>query len=131
MNSINLKLDKSSKFIVSNWTDNVKEKFDLIVVNPPYIPLSNKNNLSTSIIKYEPHLALFGGIDGLDTYKSIEYGIKKCLHKNTILIMEIGIYQAQPVKAIFECNKYLKCIDIIPDLQNIPRCIVFSSIIDE
>ena len=61
------------KFIESNLFDKVrKEKFDIIVSNPPYIKKSDINYLSQEVQK-EPQIALNGGYDGLDFYRKISY----------------------------------------------------------
>ncbi|MEN9342257.1 MAG: protoporphyrinogen oxidase protein [Candidatus Parcubacteria bacterium] len=52
-------------FRYSDVWDHVRGQFDIICANPPYIPQKRKKTLSKSVIKYEPHRALFGGTDGL------------------------------------------------------------------
>ena len=48
-----------------------RECFDLIVSNPPYIPLTEAAELHPQVRDHEPHLALFGGEDGLDLYRRL------------------------------------------------------------
>ena len=59
------------KVVKSNMFDEIHEKFDLIVSNPPYIPTNDINGLDKSVKDFEPKLALDGGNDGLDYYKII------------------------------------------------------------
>ena len=80
----NLKVD----IIKSNMFENINEKFDLIISNPPYIP--QKTLLKNNVLKYEPHNALFGGIDGNDFYKIIVKNMNKFLKPNGIVILEIS-----------------------------------------
>ena len=66
---INCRINKISKnrykIIKSDVFKNVNGKFDYIFTNPPYIPTKRINKIQNSVLKYEPHIALFGGEDGL------------------------------------------------------------------
>lgn len=74
--------------IQSNMFDNINSCFDVIVSNPPYIPTSVK--LDKSVVDYEPHIALFGGVDGNNFYEIIFSNFKKYLKVNGMLILEMS-----------------------------------------
>ena len=81
-------------------------KFDMIVSNPPYITGSEMKKLPHSVANYEPHLALFGGDDGLDFYRSIAQNYKTALKPGGLLCLEFGMGQGDSVCEILEANGY-------------------------
>lgn len=81
-------------------------KFDLIVSNPPYITAKEMTELERSVTDFEPHLALYGGDDGLDFYRSIAENYKSALKPGGYLCFEFGDTQADDVCAILEANGY-------------------------
>ena len=81
-------------------------KFDMIISNPPYITGSEMLELPDSVSKYEPHLALYGGEDGLDFYRSIASKYRKALRPNGYLCFEFGAEQPDAVCEILEMNGY-------------------------
>ena len=90
------------KFIHSNMFEKIDGKFDVIVSNPPYIESAEIKKLDDSVKKFEPHLALDGGEDGLKFYRIIANDAFDHLNENGVLLMEIGFNQAENVKRIFE-----------------------------
>ena len=78
------------------------ERFDLITANPPYIPQSEAPQLSPDIREHEPHLALFGGDDGLSISARIIREAPRHLRKRGVLAMEVGAGQADEVASLFE-----------------------------
>jgi len=81
-------------------------KFDLIVSNPPYIDSADMPVLEDSVRLYEPHLALFGGEDGLDFYRSIAVNFASALKPGGFLCLEFGDDQGDDVCRILENNGY-------------------------
>lgn len=81
-------------------------KFDMIVSNPPYITGPEMAELDDSVKKYEPHLALFGGRDGLDFYRSIAAGYRSALKPGGYLCFEFGDGQGDDVCRILTENGY-------------------------
>ncbi len=78
------------------------EKFDIIVSNPPYISHEERNQLPNSVLKFEPELALFGGVDGLQFYHTLAKHTRSHLQKHGKIFLEIGSNQRNQVLAIFE-----------------------------
>lgn len=122
-NSSRLGLFNKAVFRKSDIFSNVKsgEKFDMIVSNPPYIPLAEKENLQFEV-QFEPESALFAKNEGLEFYQRIITGAKEFLNEGGWLMFELGIGQAKTVKRLMEENG-LKDIEIEKDLAYIERVI--------
>lgn len=99
------------------------EKFNLIVSNPPYIPISQKDSLQEEVKNFDPEIALFAkDSEGIEFYKKIIVGSKEFLKDQGFLAFELGIGQANSVKEILEENGF-KNIQITKDLAGIERVI--------
>lgn len=85
--------EKTIQFIRSNWYDSlpVNEKYDLIISNPPYLTKSEMTTAEPEVIKYEPHIALQSGADGLDDLRIIIAGAHDRLATGGLLALETGI----------------------------------------
>ena len=81
-------------------------KFDLIVSNPPYITAEEMKELPHSVDGFEPHLALYGGEDGLDFYRAISKNYKEALKPGGFLCFEFGDTQGADVCEILTLNGY-------------------------
>lgn len=81
-------------------------KFDMIVSNPPYITSQEMTELPHSVKDFEPHIALFGGEDGLDFYRSIAKNYSQALKPGGYLCLEFGYGQGDAVCQILEHNGY-------------------------
>ena len=103
--------------------------FDLIVSNPPYVTTAEMETLDPSVRDYEPHLALDGGEDGLDFYRSISEQWRECLVPGGRLYFEVGIGQADAVLRIMRTQGFGD-IQVVKDHQDIPR-VVFGTLCTE
>ncbi len=74
------------------------KKFDIIVSNPPYIP--NTEEVDPLIYNNEPHIALFGGEDGLDFYRTILSGANNILKAQSMIAFEHGYDKAEKIQEI-------------------------------
>lgn len=81
-------------------------KFDLIVSNPPYITTQEMTELDKSVKDYEPHLALHGGEDGLDFYRSIVENYTRALKPGGFLCLEYDPSQGDAICWLLENNGY-------------------------
>lgn len=81
-------------------------QFDLIVSNPPYITTDEMDKLEKSVKDYEPHLALHGGDDGLDFYRSIVENYTKALKPGGYLCLEYDPSQGDAICWLLENNGY-------------------------
>ena len=78
------------------------DKFDLIVCNPPYVSADEYEKLEKNVKDYEPKLALFAGVDGLDIYRRIIDKADRFLKSDTALMLEIGYAQGPEVNKLLE-----------------------------
>lgn len=78
------------------------ESFDVIVSNPPYIPISDLDTLDVTVKDHEPHLALFGGEDGYDFYKKICQQLPYVIKDRAIIGFEIGHGQGALVSELIK-----------------------------
>ena len=81
-------------------------KFDLIVSNPPYINAEDMKQLPKSVDDFEPHLALFGGEDGLDFYRCILQNFTSILKPGGYMCFEFGMDMGDSVCRLLEENDY-------------------------
>lgn len=72
-------------------------KFDMIVSNPPYVTSQEMEELDDSVKCFEPHMALWGGVDGLDFYRAIAHNYRQCLKPGGYLCFEFGMGQGDAV----------------------------------
>lgn len=97
-------------------------RFDIIVSNPPYVTRAEMHQLDKSVYNYEPHEALYGGVDGLDFYRTICANWGSLLVPGGALLFECGWQQATDVAAILEENRFAG-ISITEDLSGVPRIV--------
>ena len=124
-NAIHLDLANRAIFRKSDLFNRIREeeKFDLIVSNPPYIPLKDKQGLQIEVKDHEPSSALFTADEkGLEFYTKITQTAYKYMNQNASLIFEVGINQAEDVMEIMENNNY-KDINCLTDVSGIKRVV--------
>lgn len=111
-------------FVESNLLENLpKEKYDIIVSNPPYIKQDIIKELDREVQK-EPHIALDGGKDGLDFYRKIIDSGYEYLKYGGYLCLEIGYDQKEEVMNLLDNNgQYINKI-CIKDLYDNDRVII-------
>ena len=133
-NAYNLGLSDRSKYINLNWEVNGWDeklltiekniKYDVIISNPPYIPTDVIKTLKKEVRKHDPFVALNGGKDGLDAYKSILPKLLKIIKSSGKIFLEIGKGQENCVIKIatehgLSLKKYKK------DLSGVTRVLIF------
>jgi len=96
-NATSLNADVS--FIESDMWDKVEDKYDVIISNPPYI--RNDEEIEDIVKENEPHIALYGGYDGLDLYRKIRKNLQEHANDRFMLALEIGDLQRETVTNIF------------------------------
>lgn len=111
------------KLIESDLFENITERFDIIVSNPPYIE-SNVIKTLTKEVQNEPKLALDGGENGLDFYRRIINEASEFLEPNGYLCLEIGYNQKDKVINLMEKSKKYSNIYSKKDLGNNDRIVV-------
>lgn len=98
-------------------------KFDMIISNPPYITGPEMLELDASVKNYEPHLALYGGEDGLNFYRAISCNFKNALQPGGYLCFEFGMGQADAVCQILSENGFT-ILERSRDYNNIERAVI-------
>lgn len=111
------------EFIQSNMFENITNKYDMIVSNPPYIQRSIIETLSKNVQK-EPLIALDGGEDGLSFYKILANEAYKFLNNEGYLCMEIGYDQKEKVIEILKSTEKYKEIYSKKDLCYNDRIVI-------
>ena len=99
--------------------------FDLVLSNPPYIPRADIESLSDEVKRFDPILALDGGMDGMDCYKKIISTLESLLNQGGICLLESGFGQHEDIARIVK-DTGLTVNAIHPDLAGIPRAVEIS-----
>jgi len=111
-------------YIESDMFKNVKKTFDIIVSNPPYISQIEMDELPKNVADYEPHMALYGGKDGLSFYKILaESG--NYLNSYGKIFIEIGANQKNDIIDIFKKENFI-LHSALKDLAGLDRTLIFG-----
>ena len=94
------------KFIQSDIFENINEKFDIIVSNPPYIAYNDKITMEDNVLNYDPHLALFAEEDGMYFYREIVENAKEYLEEDGLVFFEIGYDQREKILKLANENEF-------------------------
>ncbi|KQX60145.1 MULTISPECIES: peptide chain release factor N(5)-glutamine methyltransferase [unclassified Paenibacillus] len=97
---------------------------DILVSNPPYIPDGDLPALQPEVRLFEPHTALFGGVEGLDLYRRMISQLPQLPRIPTVVGFEVGIRQAEAVAAMLRAAADWDEIRFVPDLQGIDRHVI-------
>ena len=108
-------------FIQNDMLDNIIDKFDVIISNPPYI--SKNEEIQDIVRKNEPSLALYADNEGLYYYEKIIKQSKKNLKEKFIIAFEIGYMQGDKIKKLAEQNYPKAEVVLKKDLQGKDRFI--------
>ena len=98
--------DATIKFIKSDIFNNIDNKFDIIVSNPPYIDRKDEVTMQDNVLKYDPHLALFAEEEGMYFYRKIIEQAKDYLNENGVMFFEIGYDQKDKIIKLADMNGY-------------------------
>ena len=112
-------------FVRTSFLDGVRTSADLIVSNPPYVPEPDAARLTPEVVRHEPHIALFGGKDGLAPIRQILATASRHLATHGRLIVEFGFGQEADVTALAEDYGW-RLLRMRDDLQGIPRTMVLG-----
>jgi len=99
-------------------------KFDLIVCNPPYVSAAEFEKLDRNVKDYEPKLALFAGVDGMDIYRRVAEKIEQFLKLDAALILEVGYNQGKAVRELLESTDCFSEITVEKDFHNNDRIVI-------
>ena len=99
-------LEADISFVESDLFSNIKDKFDIIVSNPPYIAHDDKKTIKENVLNYDPHLALFADEEGMYFYRNIIEKSRPYLNEKGIMFFEIGYDQKEKIITLGENNKF-------------------------
>ena len=94
-----------------------------IISNPPYIDEEEMRSLEPQVRRFEPHLALFGGKDGLDVYRRLIPDCRRCLSPGGWLGVEIGYAQGRAVRELMQTYGYGN-VKVLTDMEHRDRVVI-------
>jgi len=124
-NARRLEFEGRVKFKTGNWATGVKERFDLILCNPPYV--AEGAELGPGVREFEPDEALFAGREGLDAYRVLAPELPRLLGPGGLAAIEIGHDQADAVSGLL-ARDGLKA-RVAEDLAGRPRAVLLTWIV--
>jgi release factor glutamine methyltransferase len=122
-NARRLGLAHRATFIQCSYAQALTGPFDVIVSNPPYIPSADIADLDIEVRNHDPHLALDGGADGLDAYRTLIPQTARLLQAGGALLVEVGHHQSRDVEQLMAAEG-LALGPPRADLAGIPRVVM-------
>lgn len=114
------------KFVQSDVFAEIRERFDIIVSNPPYIDIAEKPLMDQKVLEFEPETALFALDKGLAIYQRIVDNLAEHLTKNGQLYLEIGFKQGEAVANMLRQKFPTAQIEVRKDVAGKPRMILMK-----
>lgn len=121
-NADRLGLSSRADFRHGDWAEGLAERFELILINPPYI--STQAMLPPDVLHHEPHSALFAGEEGLDDYRLLAPQLPMLLNSRGMAAIEIGFDQGQTAAALFQ--RAGLDVHVKQDLAGRDRCLIVT-----
>ncbi|MGI6681131.1 MAG: peptide chain release factor N(5)-glutamine methyltransferase [Bdellovibrionota bacterium] len=118
-NATNNKVKSQIQFKESDWFENINEKFDCIVSNPPYVKGTDKKNFPN--LTHEPAEAIYSKEDGLADIKFLLTNVSSFLNDGGIFLCEFGYNQKEEIEKFLKENTNFKNYEFINDLAKLPR----------
>ena len=126
-NAFKLGVKNRVKLYNSDIDKFVLGKYDLIISNPPYIKNLDLKYLDKDVIKFEPKLALDGGLDGISEIRKVIKKSSELIKYGGKLILEIAYNQTREVKKLLKKNGFYTN-SVVKDLARNDRCIISTKI---
>ena len=127
INALKLGISNRVKFFKSDIDNFLSGKYDLIISNPPYIKSIDLKYLERDVIKFEPKIALNGGIDGVSEIRKVINKSSELIKVNGKLVLEIAFNQKAKVKELLN-KKGFYVNKIFKDYANNNRCIICTKL---
>lgn len=106
-----------------DWATGISERFDLVLINPPYV--AEDAQLGPGVAEFEPAEALFAGPEGLDDYRRLAPDVARLLSPLGLAAIEIGFDQAESAAAVF--REHGLDPQVAFDLGGRPRALLIRS----
>jgi release factor glutamine methyltransferase len=119
-----LDLKDRAQFVCGDWAAALGDRYDLILANPPYIESGEIPALAREVRNHDPLLALDGGADGLDAYRSIIAELPHLLSERGVTILELGAGQETAVTELAQASGLCTDGPARPDLGGVPRALI-------
>jgi release factor glutamine methyltransferase len=116
--------DLLAPFLAGREAEHIGRSLDVLVSNPPYIPAADMQGLQREVRDFEPHLALVGGVDGLDPYRRMLEQLPLLPSMPRIVAFELGIGQPRIVAELLQAMGEWDEIRIISDYAGIERHVI-------
>lgn len=110
-------------FIKSDMFENIPDKYDMIISNPPYIATDDLDELDDEVKLHDPHHALDGGEMGLKYYNIIHENARQHLNNGGMLILEIDSMQKMLIQSLFTDFEFMECVK---DYNGLDRVVVLK-----
>jgi release factor glutamine methyltransferase len=131
-NAARIGIADRATFQQADWLEGVAGPFDVVVSNPPYIRRGDIDALEPEVTQYDPRIALDGGDDGLDAYRSILAELPGVIANDALIAFEIGHDQASGVSGLLRhrfAGSRPNQITVWNDLAGRPRCVSLTTIV--
>lgn len=122
-NALLLDLADRTEFVLGDWGSALAGGFDIVLANPPYIESARIAGLQVEVAIHDPHIALDGGVDGLDPLRAILVDLDRLMVPGGRGFIEIGWGQAGTVTALGESHGFSTVFH--RDLGGIERVVEF------
>lgn len=119
------RLNVSINVLKGDMLDYVNDKYDVVISNPPYI--ATDEEIEDIVKNNEPHLALYSGEDGMDSYRQIFSKIKNVINDKYLIALEIGCTQKDAVTAIIKKSLPDAVVTCVKDLSGRDRMIFVTN----
>ena len=121
--SLNIRVDFQGIDFLDKDQQRLLPTVDIIVSNPPYVPLQQKDSMHTNVVNHEPHTALFVPTDNaLLFYEAVAQFAKKRLYKNGTIYLEIHENLGEDVVTLFKKEGYQQ-VELKKDMQGKDRMV--------
>jgi release factor glutamine methyltransferase len=120
------RLESRAMLAASDLLESVRGTFDVIVSNPPYVPLGEYEQLAVEVRIHEPRMALTPGPRGMEIIERILDQAHARLEPRGCVILEVGYGQEEAIRTLAVTKRY-DVDEFLPDLAGIPRVVVLSA----
>ncbi len=117
-------VDERVQFVCGQWADALDRRVDVVVSNPPYVTASELATAPRDVRDFEPHLALHGGVEGLDAYRSLIASLPSKLQPRAHIALEADPRRTAAVRGLLASTFPRARTEIVDDLSRTPRVVL-------